>query len=136
MVRLVESILKLLNKKQCLETKEKEIMLNNVNFVKTDGLTPTRQGASHAYNLRVPFNVRINPQTKTEIRLGLCCDYPLHVYEVLALKRDGLNITNVGVFDAFEQIVLKVENSSSVLIAINEGETVARAHALNDVDNL
>lgn len=104
-----------------------------VKFNVTDGLKPTQNPPAMTFNLRCPVPMRIEPRTQVPLKLGLSCEHPLQLFESKNLRDRGLRVVDgAGLLDAKTDLVLRLENVGTNPQYIEAGETIVRAHVLDD----
>lgn len=105
-----------------------------VKFSISDGKKPTRDDddPSSIFNLRAPMSLMLARGEERNVRLGVSCNYPLHVLQY-AKKMHLIQLVD-GVWaaqDRDQELVLRVRNvSDQDPLYIEEGETIARAAIL------
>jgi hypothetical protein len=107
-----------------------------VRWTVVDGMKPNRVGPARIFNLRAPFALNIPPGATVKVKLGVSCNYPLHVLEARSLRQRGLRLPD-GIWaatDADIDLEVQLENKSGQLQLIEGGEPVARAFILDNND--
>lgn len=105
----------------------------DVKFTVSDGLTPTRSGPARVINLRCPLELKLPPMSDVRVSLGLVCDHPVVVFAPLGLTNRKVTFVQQNyIFDANQEIVIKLTNSSLTREVVEEGEVVAKAIILSN----
>lgn len=105
-----------------------------VTFTVGDGKAPVKDGAS--FKLRSPLALKIDPNTKAVVKLGVSANAPVLVFEAASLKQRGLRLAGgqLTAADAGEQISVTLENTSRLPALIEMGDVVAKAVVLDNSD--
>lgn len=107
-----------------------------VRFLVTDGVKPNRVGPARVFNLKAPIALNIPPGVTVKVKLGVSCNYPLHVFQARGCLQRGLKLPD-GIWaaqDADTDLELTIKNESQETALIERGDVLARAFIISNVD--
>ncbi len=115
--------------------KGREDMTNKkiVKFEIMDGMLPER-GPAGVFNLRCPMGMDVKPGAKLDVKLGIRCDHPVHVFEARHMVLRDIRLVD-GIWaanDAGNDLVLRMENLSGREQLFERGDILARCFVVDN----
>lgn len=105
-----------------------------VRWLITDGTRPNRVGPGRVFNLRSPTPLSVPPKATVTLKLGVECNYPLHVFQSRGCLQRGLHLSD-GIWaaqDSDQELSLTIENRSGDTQLVERGDVLARAFIMDN----
>jgi hypothetical protein len=105
-----------------------------VEFTTLDGFKPDRDPTSGCFKLKLPMALSLQPNQEALVKLGLKCNYPVHLFASWEKKAIGIDLVD-GTWacqDANQDLEVKVKNVGDKPLLLEAKETICKMAVLSN----